>query len=188
MGMNPSERRYQRWLRVYPKEYRDHRGEEILSTLLDASSGPDGPALRDLAVLVAHGLHVRLALTIERFGRGRLPRSVHGASLCIAFLATLNFLVALGHSGPKNPDSHVANIVVGLALALAVLLLRTWSRILYGVVVGVLATLAATWFVSADLIINILAIIPLGLLMIGWRRYMGATGSDIANQEPINPW
>jgi hypothetical protein len=67
--MNAQEARYARLLKVYPKRYRDERGEEILATLLDASpEGTGGPPFRDVFDVVCHGIQRRLGLTSERFG------------------------------------------------------------------------------------------------------------------------
>jgi hypothetical protein len=172
--MTDLERRYRRWLRAYPKAYRQVRGEEILSTLLDAAPAT-GVVSKDLLHIVIHGLRVRWILLARRFGRGTLPRSVHSATLILVFMAVVNWLnAAFAHNGPKNPSSHVANIVVGFVFVVLCLMIQTWSRLLYAVVIGILAVIMAMSFVNSDLIFELNAIVPLILLMVGWRRYMAA--------------
>lgn len=51
---------YQRLLRLYPKEYREARGAEMLTTLLDAAeSGRSRPARREVAALIVGALRAR---------------------------------------------------------------------------------------------------------------------------------
>jgi len=60
--MSSLESRARRLLRVYPRSYRDDRGEEIVGTLLEASApGRDWPAPRDAWSLIAGGLRARAA-------------------------------------------------------------------------------------------------------------------------------
>jgi hypothetical protein len=60
--MSNLEARARRLLRAYPPSYRADRGEEIISTLLEASPpGREWPALRDAWSLVTGGLRVRAA-------------------------------------------------------------------------------------------------------------------------------
>lgn len=54
------ERRYQRLLRLYPKEYRDERGAEMFATFMEAAeSGRARPARREVAALVVGALRAR---------------------------------------------------------------------------------------------------------------------------------
>jgi hypothetical protein len=51
---------YQRLLRLYPKAYREARGAEMLTTLLDAAeSGRSRPARREVAALIVGALRAR---------------------------------------------------------------------------------------------------------------------------------
>lgn len=61
--MSPLERRYRRLLRWYPPDYRAHRGDEFVATLLDlAPPGRHRPTVAEAADLVAGGLRCRLGL------------------------------------------------------------------------------------------------------------------------------
>ena len=171
--MSTAERRYRRWLRLYPKEYRDARGEEILATLLEATSDHRRLSLADLLQITVHGTWVRSCLIARRLRTGRLPRSVYVATLFIAILASLNLMgAAFSHNGPKNQSSHLDNIIVGFVFVGLDLLLWTWRRRLYPVVMSALVVLVATSFVTVDLLLDFYAVIPLVLLVIGRRRYM----------------
>jgi len=169
-------RRYQKWLRAYPKGYRNVRGEEILSTLLDASSEGDRNGLRDFLPVVAHGARVRLAVTAKRFGRGSLPRPVRGAIACLLLVAALNLLASVtGHNGPKNPSDHLGNIVMGLGLVGLCVLLKAWSRSLYITVMVALVALMSTNFVNTyttselNIVVPLVTlVVPLLLLVVGF--------------------
>ncbi|WP_155371126.1 hypothetical protein [Catellatospora vulcania] len=61
--MTTLERRYRRLLRWYPKSYRDSRGDEIVSTLLDlAPPGRRRPTPAEAADLIEGGLRCRLGV------------------------------------------------------------------------------------------------------------------------------
>ena len=173
--MSSIERRYRRWLNLYPKEYRDARGEEILATLLEASSEHGRLSPADLLHLTWHGAWVRSCLIVRRLCTGRLPRSIYIATLLMAILAALNLMsAAFSHNGPKNQSSHLDNIIVGLVLVGLDLVVRTWSGRLYPAVIGALVVLVAASFVTIDLLINACAVFPLALLVLGRKRYMEA--------------
>lgn len=57
-----TERRYRRLLRAYPRSYRDHRGTEILTTLLEMAEDGRRPGLH----LVLSGLRQRFKLPARR--------------------------------------------------------------------------------------------------------------------------
>ena len=181
--MKSAERRYRRWLRVLPKEYCDVRGEEILSTLLDAASEGRRHSPWDFLELVAHGVRVRLVLTAKRFGRGRLPPSVRAAIACLIVVAVLNLLASVtGHTGAKNSGGHIGNVVVGIVLIGLCVVLKTWSRLLYGAVMGALVVLMSANFVDTNTLneVNVvvplvLLVFPLVLLAVGWRRFVATT-------------
>ncbi|MDQ1701761.1 MAG: hypothetical protein QOF57_1013 [Frankiaceae bacterium] len=60
--MSALERRYRRWMHVYPRDYRAERGDEIVGLLLDTSrAGQKRADLRDIANVISHGLEMRLA-------------------------------------------------------------------------------------------------------------------------------
>lgn len=179
--MSSSERRYRRWLQIYPKQYRDDRGEEILATLLESSSEHGRLSPVDLLHITVHGAWVRSRLIARRLCTGRLPRSVYIATLVMAILGALNLMgAAFADNGPKNQSSHLDNIIVGFVFVGLDLLLRTWSRRFYLAVMGALLVLVATSFVTVDLLIDVYAVIPLVLLVIGRRRYVaGISGVDL---------
>lgn len=188
--MSEPDRRYQRWLFAYPEEYRTVRGEEIIGTLLESSSGRGGPALRDVLAIVLHGAAMRIRLMARRFGRGRLPRSVHWATNFLVFLAASSWIAAAtADNGPRNPSSHVGNVVVGIVLIVLCLLLRTWSRFLYMAVIGTLLSFVITVVVRTTpfydgLILGAPFLVPVTLLIVGWRRYMSATTNQSGLARP----
>ncbi|GIM90670.1 hypothetical protein Ato02nite_024630 [Paractinoplanes toevensis] len=60
-------RHYRRLLRAYPRAYRDHRGSEIITTLLEmAEDGRGRPGLRQTLHLVLAGLRQRFRLPARR--------------------------------------------------------------------------------------------------------------------------
>lgn len=90
--MTDLERRYRRLLRVYPRWYRQRRGEEMLSTLMDGSfSGQQRPRAVEACGLIVRGSAMRLDLG-EEGALGAL--AAHAASPLLASAAVLS-LVAL---------------------------------------------------------------------------------------------
>ena len=87
--MSERDEHFARLLLIYPKAYREERGEEILGTLLDASPSHKWyPALRDVLDVTLHGLQMRLGLTADRFvgrvlGLAAMPGLVIAAVLSI---------------------------------------------------------------------------------------------------------
>ncbi|GAA1376899.1 hypothetical protein [Catellatospora chokoriensis] len=91
--MNPqTERRYERLLRLYPKAYRDHRGAEMLGTLLDAAEAGQGrPPRREIAALMLGGLRARVgAATGLPVGQAWLSAVRVAALLLLAYGAALS--------------------------------------------------------------------------------------------------
>lgn len=65
--MSQLERRYQRLLFAYPRDYRRARGEEIVGLLMEAAPpGRTRPTLRESVNLVRHGLRARLGRPASR--------------------------------------------------------------------------------------------------------------------------
>jgi hypothetical protein len=64
---SPLERRYRRWLSLYPRSFRADREDEMLAVLMQGAD-PDQtrPRVREAADLVTHGLR-------RRAGTGRFP-------------------------------------------------------------------------------------------------------------------
>jgi hypothetical protein len=170
---------------LYPKAYRHDRGEEILATLLEASSERGRLSSADLLYLTLHGVGVRWRSVAGRWRAGRLPRSVYVATLFIALLASINLLgAAFSQNGPKNPSSHLDNVVVGLVFVGLDLALWMWKRSLYPLVVGALAVLTATSVVTVDLLVDSCAVIPLVLLIIGRKQYLAQLPTADLAQGP----
>lgn len=84
------ERRARRLLRAYPADYRADRGEEIISTLLEATPpGRDWPPSREAASLVTAGLHARRAASLRQGLAASLRQiAVVGAVVYLAQLPT----------------------------------------------------------------------------------------------------
>ena len=74
--MKDSNRRQKALLRLYPKSYRNDRGDEILGTLYEASSQHHRVGAMDLLYIVTHALRVRVRFLINGHGGGRLPQPV----------------------------------------------------------------------------------------------------------------
>jgi hypothetical protein len=91
--MNRDEKTIARWIKVYPKSYRNERGGEIAATLLEATSKSGAHlGVLDVLDLVVHGMEVRLGITSERFA-GRvldataMPGLIVAAGLSVFLLA-----------------------------------------------------------------------------------------------------
>jgi len=101
--VNELERRYAKLLKVYPKHYREARGDEIVGTLLDASpTDRERPALSDVADLIMHGTQIRLGLTSDRFagrvlGRAATPGLLMAAAMAVAFFVFGEWLPVVSH-------------------------------------------------------------------------------------------
>jgi PadR family transcriptional regulator PadR len=67
---------------------------------------------------------------------------------------------------PKNPGSHIGNVVVGILLIGLCVLLKTWSRFLSFAVMGSLVVLMSTNFVNAYTLSEVNVVVPLVLLVI----------------------
>ena len=123
-------RRYQRLLFTYPPAYRRARGEELLSTLLEAAR-PDQrfPALGESASLLLGGLRTRAQLAASQS-----PRRLWADGLQLGVL--LIVLVNLGHALQTRFPLWIALVTI---TALAVL--RGWTRT--ALVASTVAALAA---------------------------------------------
>jgi hypothetical protein len=110
--MTPLERRYRLLLRAYPRSYREHRGEEMLDTLLEAA-GPDRktPTWRDAADLVGGGVR-------ERAGAHAVPGFANG--LRLAGPIALAMVAGVTGSAWLVGERTVAASVVAVAWVAAV--------------------------------------------------------------------
>lgn len=184
--MTDPERRYQRWLRLYPKEYRSVRGDEMLATLLD-STEHDHPKIVDLLHIIVHAARVRLSVVGKGPVRRPLPQPVRLATWILVGLAVVNWAnailnAALDHSHPKEPSMQPWVIVTGFVLLGLNLLLQARRRLLYMIVIAVLVAFIATGLMAtglsgAALVIEVPYLLLVLLLAAGWRRYMAAISS-----------
>jgi hypothetical protein len=87
--MTTLERHCQLLLRVYPAEYRDVRGEEIIGTLLEATPpGRSWPRRRDIRGLIFGGLRARAALNRQRTTAANLRQAaLAGVAAYLAYSA-----------------------------------------------------------------------------------------------------
>src|SRR6185369_14825689 len=81
------ERRYRNLLRAYPRGYREHRGEEMLATLMEtARPGQTRPDRRYVAEILRGGLR-------ERLGMHCAPGLIAGVTVagpvCLALAAAI---------------------------------------------------------------------------------------------------
>ena len=86
--MTNLERMYSRLLTVYPRWYRERRGEEINSTLLEVAAAGGRFSWMEVAAIAVHGLRVRLGIGYERFAGdvlalAALPGLMMGAGLAL---------------------------------------------------------------------------------------------------------
>lgn len=58
--MSPSEQRARRWLRLYPRQYRERWGEELVATLVDKARDDPRLPVREIAAVVAHAAALRM--------------------------------------------------------------------------------------------------------------------------------
>jgi hypothetical protein len=189
--MSADERRYRRWLRLYPEEYRRTRGEEILGTLVETNADGHHLAIGDLARLVAHAARVRLRLIVRRPPRAPLPQPARLVTWIFFALGIMNLFdgVALGWGGPKNPGPDVRSIVAGLVFLLLAVFLIGRQRFLYATVIGVLLVFIGSAVVDSDQLIGgLLLASPLVVLLLlllgGWRRSMAALSKDVPTTPP----
>ncbi len=131
------ERRYRRLLRAFPRGYREHRGEEMLATLLEtAGPGQRRPSTRDTAELLQGALRERLGMHSAADLQAGL-RMAAPVSLAVACAASI-------HTWTDNPAVPVLAVVAGAWLA-ATLALVLLPRLLAAMIaVAWLTTLGAS--------------------------------------------
>lgn len=152
----PLEHRARWLLRCYPAGYRRERGEEIIGTLLDASTDRSLPRLRDICALVLGGLMARAAQNRQR---------TVATNLRVAAMAGLAIYTALwfatyvdgvvqgfvwfgpGSAPPFGLMSWPAAVTALLAGATVVL---AWTAPRMGLVAGALAAAAVVVFAVAS--------------------------------------
>lgn len=142
---------YRGLLRVYPRPYRDERGEELLATLLDAEDGAGSPTRRSRAAeagtILRHGMALRVR-TAGLLARHRLPAlGLAGVALAVILgVLGLHQLMAMGvrasglHGFPAEWGVYVRWVdprwpVHAAWVVVALCLLARWPR----------AAIAAVW-------------------------------------------
>lgn len=105
------ERRFRRLLRAYPAWYRKERGEEMLTTLMDASGERDRPTAGQRFDIVFGGLRKHLSV-------GSVPAAVVGvfAALFVATLGAIGGSVAGWHTATDLPDDATADRIAQQAI------------------------------------------------------------------------
>lgn len=176
--MKNLERRYEAWLRLYPKSYRIVHGDEILGTLLEANPHRRLPAL-DLLYLVMHAFRVRLRLMVHGSSNGPLPQPVRLVTWILNGLAVIALLAALfSHHGPKNPGPNGLAIFGTIALFGLSIMVVAHRRFLYLFAIAVLTLFACCIVVASQLGLGAVLAAPVmvlvALLAVGWPRYVAA--------------
>ncbi|MHB1717675.1 MAG: hypothetical protein ACYCV5_10165, partial [Acidimicrobiales bacterium] len=123
--MSDLESAYRRLLRVYPRWYREQRGEEILSTLLDAARPAQRrPSAGEAVGLVVHGAATRVGVGPDGslagvLGAGASPMLVAGGVLASVALV-------LGGAAQGGPGVRGPGLVEGAAGPVAPVLYGVW--------------------------------------------------------------
>jgi hypothetical protein len=150
------ERRCRWLLRAYPSWYRRQRGEEMLATLLEASSpGRRWPSWRDARALMVGGLRVRAWGNRRQSAAASVRLAVlFGSSLALlwAVSGTLSFDIAAAVW--RLPPWAASNPDIGYWIAADAL---------------VLAAVAAAWFAARP----VAAVIALAAAVAAAREYWG---------------
>jgi hypothetical protein len=130
--MNDRARRYAKLLWAYPKLYRRERGDEIVGTLLEASTKHgDRPAVRDVIDLATHGVKLRFTLIGDRIVRPVLAW-LFAFVTCIVAVGLLFVFVDLLVTGIRSGNIYrYESMVIALALfgGVALLAFRALKRI-----------------------------------------------------------
>jgi hypothetical protein len=177
--MKDSNRRQKVLLRLYPKSYRNDRGDEILGTLYETSSQHPRVGAMDLLYIATHALRVRARFLVSGQGGERLPQPVRFVTWLLDGLAVVFVLGAIfAHHGPKNSGFNWQVLLTGLAFFAVSLMLVARRRSLYIVAIGVLILFACSIVVDSGpdfgAIVSAPFIVFVLLLAVGWSRYRAA--------------
>jgi hypothetical protein len=128
------ERRYRSLLRAYPKAYRDSHGEELVSTLMEASD-PQArrPAFREVAALIAGGFAARAR-------NARVPGTpwwADGLQLGVLAVATTTFATDIGVFREGRHIHFTEPIWMLGAIVLMVAITRGWLWLALPLALGV---------------------------------------------------
>ncbi len=177
--MKDLQRRYRRWLRLYPKAYRSAHGDEVLATLLDGASEGREPSTTDLIHLMAHAVRVRARLFFRSAHRG-MPQPVRLVTWLLVGFAVIDLYGSIfTHGGPKNPGPNFGGIATALVFLGLNLLLQARRRFLYVAVIGVLITFVVGGLSTSGpsvggFLIEVPYLLFIVLLLAGWHRYVAA--------------
>lgn len=174
--MKNSNRRHKALLRLYPKSYRNDRGDEILGTLYETSSQRHRVGALDMLYIATHALRVRVRFLVDEHESGRLPQPVRFVTWILDGLAVVFVLGAVfAHHGPKNSGFHWQVLLTGLAFFAVSLLLAARRRSLYIVAIGVLMIFGFSIVVDSGpdfgAVLDAPFVVFVLLLAIGWPRY-----------------
>ncbi len=137
--VTPLERRSRWLLRAYPAAYRRDRGEEIIGTLLEATTpGGAWPRLHDVRALATGGFKVRAAQNSHRTTAANLRIAVMVGVALFLYIWVARYLTSL--AGASGWSAWPA-VLTGLLIATAVLLAWTTPRVI--ALSGALAAAAA---------------------------------------------
>lgn len=157
------ERRYRGLLRVLPKPYREARGEELLSVLMEgASEGRRWPELREVFSLTRLGLRVRVRGTgdgavsglLQSQGFGEMARRVSlVGTLVLAYAGSLQLSLVVRETQSGWPGHRSWQLLNPFAAHIEYPLVRPQFRVVQLELpvcwVIVLALLAVGWWRSA---------------------------------------
>jgi len=130
--MRRTSRGLERLLWVYPKTYREHRGEEILGTLLESAPARSTfETLRVAGDLAAHGLRLRLGAAPDQaggkvLGAAALPGMTTAAAAAVVMVFFAQLLPGIHHDPTSfGPDTVIwpalhAVWILGAVVTLAV--------------------------------------------------------------------
>lgn len=132
--MTPLERRYRRLLQLYPAQYRQDRGDEIVGTLLDASGDRSWPTLRESTGLVAGAVRTHACFARERPAAETWRSGVRLAALFLLLQATVDAGTSAGTDLLQSESSALTvAYCVATALCFAALLTTAARHYLLGV-------------------------------------------------------
>ena len=112
--MKTPEQRARKWLRLYPRAYRERRGEELLATLLDKARDDPRIPIREIRAVIAHAGSMRI----------RQSRIVTVVA-CVAILGGLG--AAIGWL--SGPNGNVSTSTISSQSTLDAALLALNARI-----------------------------------------------------------
>jgi hypothetical protein len=142
-------RRTKLLLRFYPPDYRAHRGEEILDTLLETTRpGRGWPPAREVASVIGGGLRARRAANLNQGLRASLRHvGILAAAMIMAQTpAGLLGTVSQHIAAPFRPYGLVPGVELGLALGsllVVVALAAAWCGRRWLVAAAVIAAVPA---------------------------------------------